>query len=35
VVKAGADVLVAGTAIFSQEGIDNAMKEMKKVVLAG
>jgi ribulose-phosphate 3-epimerase len=35
VVKAGADVLVAGTAIFSREGIENAMEEMKKALLAG
>ncbi len=30
VIKAGADVLVAGTAIFSLDGIDKAMNEMRK-----
>jgi len=34
VVKAGADVLVAGTAIFSHEGIENSMNDMKNAILA-
>ena len=34
VIKAGADVLVAGTAIFSREGIEKAMNEMRKATLS-
>jgi len=34
VIKASADVLVAGTAIFSREGIEKAMNEMRKATLS-
>ncbi len=34
VIKAGADVLVSGTSIFSQQGIEKAMKEMRKAIIS-